>query len=164
MTTPARTPRTRQRAREESIETRKANFLKELERRANVSAACRKANIGRTTAYDWYKADKEFAEAWDAAIETAVDDLEAVVWQRAKDGTLKPVFQGGRKVGQFREYSDQLAITLLKAHRPEKYRERTSTELSGPGGVPLAQGLVQIYIPSNGRDELEEAAEVIESS
>lgn len=104
---------------------------------ANVSAAAKKAGVPRSTAYDWYKADEEFAAAWDDAVEVAVDSLEKEAWRRARDGVLKPVYQKGEKVGQVREYSDQLMVTLLKAHRPEKYRERTQTELIGPGGGDL---------------------------
>lgn len=133
----ARTTRTRQRAREDSTEARKERFLVELARMANVSAAAKKAGVPRSTAYDWYKADPAFAAKWDEAVEVAVDSLEKEAWRRARDGVLKPVYQKGEKVGQVREYSDQLMVTLLKAHKPEKYRERTQTELTGPGGGDL---------------------------
>src|SRR5690606_10953200 len=123
----ARTTRTRQRAREQTVEQRKSRFLAELARMANVSAAAKKAGVPRSTAYDWYKADEAFAAGWDDAVEVAVDSLEKEAWRRARDGVLKPVYQKGEKVGQVREYSDQLMVTLLKAHRPEKYRERTQT-------------------------------------
>lgn len=39
--------------------------------------------------------------------------------------------QGNHKVAAVREYSDTLAIFLLKAHAPEKYRENSKVELSG---------------------------------
>ena len=61
-------------------------------------------------------------------MESAVDDLEAEAWRRAKEGVEKPVFQGGKQVGVIREYSDTLMATLLKAHRPEKYRENFKIE------------------------------------
>ena len=152
MTTTPRTSRTRQRVREAETAKLKQRFLKELARMANVSAAAKKSKLPRSTAYDWYKADEEFATAWDEAVDVAVDGLEEAAWKRAKDGTLKPVYQRGEKVGQVREYSDQLMVTLLKAHRPEKYRDRVSTELSGPGGAPLATA-INVYLPANGRDE-----------
>lgn len=38
---------------------------------------------------------------------------------------------GNHKVAAVREYSDTLAIFLLKAHNPEKYRETSKVELSG---------------------------------
>jgi len=119
---------------------------------ANVSAAAKKAGVPRSTAYDWYKADEEFAAAWDDAVEVAVDSLEKEAWRRARDGVLKPVYQKGEKVGQVREYSDQLMVTLLKAHRPEKYRDRQQLEHTGPGGEPLPAAVVNVYIPDNGRD------------
>lgn len=49
-----------------------------------------------------------------------------------KDENGKPV-----KVDEIRRYSDLLTIFLLKAHRPDKYRETTRQELSGPAGGPI---------------------------
>lgn len=126
-----RTTRTRSRVRDASREEQQARFLKELRRRANVTGAARKAGVGRRTAYDWYDADEAFAAAWDEALEEAVDELEDAAWRRAKDGVLKPVFQKGEKVGQVREYSDQLMTLLLKAHRPERFRERFDVTSDG---------------------------------
>ena len=51
------------------------------------------------------------------------DALEDEAWTRAVDGRSRPIFQGGVCVGYVQIYSDSLLITLLKAHRPEKYRE-----------------------------------------
>jgi hypothetical protein len=39
--------------------------------------------------------------------------------------------QGNHKVAAVRKYSDTLAIFLLKAHDPDKYRENSKVELSG---------------------------------
>ncbi|WP_137924641.1 terminase [Cupriavidus sp. 2SB] len=46
---------------------------------------------------------------------------------------MEPVLdeQGNHKVAAVREYSDTLAIFLLKAHDPDKYRENSKVELSG---------------------------------
>ncbi|WP_156173923.1 terminase [Cupriavidus basilensis] len=46
---------------------------------------------------------------------------------------MEPVLDehGNHKVAAVREYSDTLAIFLLKAHDPEKYRENSKVELSG---------------------------------
>lgn len=38
---------------------------------------------------------------------------------------------GEQKIAAVRKYSDTLAIFLLKAHNPEKYRENSKLELSG---------------------------------
>lgn len=155
-----RTPRTRQRARELTVEERKDRFLEELAKRANVSAAAKKAGVGRSTVYDWYRADEDFAKRWDEAVDVAVDSLEKEAWRRARDGVLKPVYQKGEKVGTVREFSDQLMITLLKAHRPDRYRDRQQLEHTGPGGQPLPPAVAQVnvYIPDNGRDRNEPEA------
>ncbi len=101
-----------------------AAFLSALRRAANVSEAATAAGIGRTTAYEARQRDKPFSDRWDAAIEEACDALEREAWRRAVEGVEEAVFQQGVEVGRVRKYSDSLMIALLKAHRPEKYRER----------------------------------------
>jgi hypothetical protein len=98
-------------------------FIDELARSGNVLLSSRKAGVGRTTVYQARKDDPAFADQWDDAIDEAVDLLEAVARGRAVNGTDKPVYQGGVQVGTIREYSDTLLIFLLKAHRPERFRD-----------------------------------------
>lgn len=69
--------------------------------------------MDRTHAYVHKKENPEFAAAWEEAIQQAVDILEAEAWQRA------------------RKQSDVLMIFLLKAHKPEKYRENVHLHHSG---------------------------------
>ena len=94
-------------------------FLTTLRETCNVSAACRAANIGRRTAYDWRNADAEFSAAWEEAEEEAVDKLEEVARNRAIDS------------------SDRMLEILLKAHRPDKYVERFRNEHTGKNGGPI---------------------------
>jgi hypothetical protein len=61
-------------------------------------------------AYDWQQAD------------AGVDLLEAELHKRAFEGVERPVYYKGEQVGTWRFYSDALAMFLLKAHRPERYR------------------------------------------
>lgn len=44
---------------------------------------------------------------------------------------------GEHRIAAVRKYSDTLAIFLLKAHDPAKYRENTRMELTGADGGPL---------------------------
>jgi hypothetical protein len=103
---------------------RREAFLAALETTANVSRACRMAHLPRQCAYEWRDADEEFAKAWEEALERGTDALEDEAVRRAYQGVLKPVYQGGKKVGTVREYSDTLLIFMLKARRPEKFKER----------------------------------------
>ena len=58
-------------------------------------------------------------------------DDRSAARRRAAEGTLKPVYQGGKLVGEIREFSDTLLIFLLKGKRPEVYRENVKVEHSG---------------------------------
>jgi hypothetical protein len=125
-------------------------FLKALARVPNVAAAARAAGVTRMTAYNRRHADADFAAAWDDALEESTDDLVGEAYRRAREGTLKPVYQGGVQVGEVREFSDTLAIFLLKAHRRHVYGDRLAADLTS-GSIPFQ---TVFYIPANGRDAL----------
>jgi hypothetical protein len=108
-------------------------FLEALALSPNISAAARAAGIDRRTAYNARDAHPDFAALWDDALESATDNLAAEAYRRAYEGCEKPVYQGGEKVGSIREYSDTLAIFLLKCHRREVYGDRQ--EIRHSGGV-----------------------------
>lgn len=124
----ATTKATRQRAREA--------FLTELAQRGNVSAAAAAGGMSRYWYYDQRAADETFAAAWDEALETAIDAMELEARRRAVEGVEKPIIGRVGKdqdgiITYVTEYSDSLMALLLKAHRPEKYRERTDVQHSG---------------------------------
>lgn len=127
----------RKKQRTDTQTPKKAIFIKELAKGGNVTAAARAAGIARCYAYELYNADKNFAAAWDDACKESADVLEAEARRRAVGGVDKPIFQGGVQVGTIREYSDTLLIFLLKGNNPEKFRERSTSEITGPKGSPL---------------------------
>jgi hypothetical protein len=98
-------------------------FLEAIRQTCNVTSACKQVGIGRRTAYNHREQDEDFAAKWADAVEEGADELEAEAWRRAKDGVEKPVFWRGQRIATVREYSDTLLIFLLKAYRPEKFRE-----------------------------------------
>ncbi len=102
----------------------RTQFLEVLARTCNVTHAARTAGISRSRVYDIRKEDAEFAAAWDNAIEEGADALELEARRRALEGVKEPVFYKGEVCGHVLRYSDTLLMFLLKAHRPEKYRER----------------------------------------
>jgi hypothetical protein len=126
-------------------------FLAELAKSPNVSAAARAAGIGRKAAYAYRNADPDFASDWDDALEQSTDSLVGEAYRRAHEGTERPVYYKGAECGTVREYSDSLAVFLLKAHRREVYGDtsKVQAEHTGPGGGPIN---VTIYVPDNGRD------------
>ena len=115
-------------------------FLEHLAKTANVTASAELAAHSRTDAYDARNADPAFSAAWDAAIEKSVDALEQEARRRAHDGLIRKKFDRNGdpiidpETGQQyieREYSDNLMIQLLKAHRPKKYADRQHLALEG---------------------------------
>ena len=135
-------------------ERKQADFLSIFSDCASVSVAARKSKVPRSNIYMWLKEEGMFKELYEAACEEAVGALEDEAVRRAYAGTLKPVFQGGKRVGAIREYSDTLLIVLLKARAPEKYKERTYNEQTGPNGKPIQtqNSTTVFYIPNNKRD------------
>lgn len=115
-------------------------FISHLMESGNVSESSDKAGTSRSKVYK-YKNERdkdgnlmhvEFSQAWDEAIEIAIDALEAEARRRAFKGVEKPVgWYQGVSGGTVREYSDNLLMFLLKAHRPEKYKERSEQTIHG---------------------------------
>lgn len=104
-------------------------FLHELAESGSVTKAAKAADVARQTVYEWREADAAFAAAWDQAIEIATDALEEEARRRAKDGWEEPVFtKDGENCGTIRRYSDRLMEVLLRAHRPQKFREKVTVE------------------------------------
>lgn len=70
-------------------------FLEALRQVPVVARACEAAGIDRPTAYRRRQADKDFAEAWDDALETGVDRAEAEAFRRGMVGFEEPVIHQG---------------------------------------------------------------------
>lgn len=102
---------------------KREKFLDSLAKTGNVSKSAKAIGVSRQAIYSLKKSDTEFSDLWDDALETGLDALEEEARRRAYQGTLKPIYQQGKKVGQVREFSDTLMIFLLKGGRPQKYRE-----------------------------------------
>lgn len=113
-------------------------FLSVLRKAGNVTRACAKAKIERSTAYDHRNSDKRFAQLWEHALEESADILEAEARRRAFEGVTKPVYQGGIRVGYVQEYSDSLMALLLKANNPKKFRENIDVTSGGEKIIPIA--------------------------
>ena len=124
----------------------RARFIAHIAATANVTAACELIGVSRATVYEWRAKDAAFCALWEDAVEMATDALEAEARRRALDGVQEPIVVMGRIAKDddgntlyVRKYSDTLMQLLLRAHRPEKFRERTETKHVGPDG-----GAVQV--------------------
>jgi len=90
---------------------RRALFLKELMRTPVVGTAARRAGLTRKRVLAERDRNAEFREAWDQAVMQSVDDVEQVLVEKALDGDIQAIDR------------------VLKAHRPERYRERHEVAL-----------------------------------
>ena len=115
---------------------KRARFLTALTETGNVRKAAKTIRCSTRTLYTYRHRDPAFAQDWERALAEAMDTvLEPEAMRRAVDGVVKPVYQGGKRVGTVREYSDTLLIFLLKGGKPAKYRERH--EVTGQAGGPM---------------------------
>lgn len=116
-------------------------FVRTLAATGIISRAAARAGWTTSYAYKLRKDDAEFAAAWDNALEYSTDSVEMEARRRAVEGTMKPVYQQGKLVGHVREYSDSLLTTLLKAKRPNEFRENVKAEVEHKGGVLVVPGV-----------------------
>jgi hypothetical protein len=116
---------------------RRQLFLEALATGASITAAARAAGVDRRTPYKWRDGHAAFDEAWVSHLEAGTDALEDEARRRAHDGVKRPIYHAGKRVGFVTEHSDQLMMFILRARRPEKYRERQTIEHSGPDGEPI---------------------------
>lgn len=115
-------------------------FISSLARSGNVTIAAKSAGISRRNAYNERETDPDFEARWKDSLAQAADLLEEEARRRAVTGTLKPIFYKGDKCATVREYSDTLLVLLLKAAKPEKYRDRS--DITSNGETLKAYGLV----------------------
>lgn len=88
--------------------------------------------------------EPQWLELWERSLELFSDNLEMEMHRRAVHGFVKPVFYKGEVVGEVREFSDQLAIALAKATRPEKFRDNLKVDAEVTGGVLVVPGKMTV--------------------
>lgn len=93
-------------------------FIAALRDQGTIFHAAKTAGIARSAVYTRRDRDPEFAQAMREALDDATDILEAEARRRAKDG------------------SDALLVILLKAYRPERFKDRV--EYSGQTRITVA--------------------------
>jgi hypothetical protein len=100
-------------------------FLGHLAESANVRRSSDAAGKSTSAAYALRKRDPAFAQKWADALEQALDLLEAHIIERAGVGVTKDYFYQGESRGLFKEHSNDLAMFMLRARRPEIYGKNT---------------------------------------
>jgi len=127
-------------------------FLTAFRENGCVTRAAEAASITRGNHYRWLGGKHPGYEvAFEEIRHATIDDLELAARRRAIEGTRKykftregtPVLKPGASADDpdpyYYEtvYSDRLLELLLRAHRPERFTQKMSQEISGPEGGPL---------------------------
>ena len=108
----------RRASRQSWTKAKTAMFLATLADTCNVVRAAKSAGVSTNYAYRRRKADAAFRAGWAAAIAEGYAKLELVLLDRALNGKIKVVRgTAGGKDARIREYSDTLALALLKRHQ-----------------------------------------------
>ena len=110
-------------------------FIELLRETGNVTLAAQHVGQSRNQAYHVRRHSEDFAAQWDEALGEGIDLLEAEAWRRAVTGVDKPVFYKGEVVGSITKYSDRLLMFLLRAHRPQVFRDGGKVKHTGATDV-----------------------------
>lgn len=129
-----------------------------------VARAAEIAGVHRMTHCHWRANNEGYRQVYEEITADLADDLEQAARTRAIKGVRQVKFtksgeplrdprkhdpETGLVKDEFKDdpwyyentYSDRLLELLLKAKKPDEFRERQSIEHSGPGGVPMEMEL-----------------------
>lgn len=116
-----------------AVEVRQAKqkslFIEQLKKTPIVQVVCEKVGITRTTYYRWRKADKEFAEAADFALEDGAglinDMAESQLITAVRDGNLSAIMYWLKS--HHRAYANRVELALDNKPREELTPEQAET-------------------------------------
>ena len=92
-------------------------FLEALATCCNVKLAAKMAKVGTSAAYVRRQKNAPFRTAWETALATGYAQLELMMLERALHGIEKIVIARDGTKTVMREYSDRVALALLRMHR-----------------------------------------------
>jgi hypothetical protein len=97
---------------------RQRAFIEKLAETASVRQAAAAVNMSKISCYNLknHPQGGEFAKAWAMALDLGIQNLKDIAFERAVEGRLDPVWQGGKLIGHKRVYSDGLLMFLLRQY------------------------------------------------
>lgn len=93
-------------------------FFASLAATCNVTVSCRAAGIARYTVYVHRRKSAAFRARWAVEVREAYVRLELMMIERMMNGTVKTVVRADGSVERIRDYSDAVALQLLRLHAP----------------------------------------------
>ena len=101
-----------------------------------VKRASELSGVSRFSHYQWMREDIGYRERFQRAHMILADDAAQEVYRRAFRGVETPVIHRGRITGWYKSYSDALAMFMLKALRPNVYRDNAEVPV-GPAAITI---------------------------
>lgn len=114
---------TEQRRRAERTPEQDEVFFRCVSQGFSLSRSAEKAGYTARGVFNWRVRDQAFAAQCDECYEIGTEIMIDEARRRGMAGINKPVFHKGEVCGHIREYSDTLLIFLLKARKPDVFRE-----------------------------------------
>lgn len=114
----------------ENDEASKLLYLRAIPKVFTVSAAIRASGAHMAALARWRREDPDFSAREAEARSEVADQLESEAVRRGMKGVRTPVYQGGLLAGYQTVYSDALLTLMLKASRPDRFRERSEVQVA----------------------------------
>ena len=151
----AERPQLKKRARRDWSKAKANKFLRVLAETCNVSEACRRSGVPMTVAYRRRKMDAGFRAEWMEMIGIGYQRLEAVLLDRAFNGTERVVTRKDGSEERMREYPNQLGLALLRMHRETAIE--ADSEMPAEDIAEIRERIVRKLQRMKRRDEEQEA-------
>ena len=152
---PGKTPQLRKQSANSWSKAKGDEFLRVLGETCNVSEACRQSGLPMTVAYRRRKVDARFRAAWNERIAIGYQRLEAVLLDRAFNGTERIITKRDGGEERVREYPNQIALHLLKMHRETAIED--DSDVPAADVAEIRERLVRKLQRLKKRDEAQEA-------
>ena len=105
-------------------------FVEGLAASCNVKLAAKQAGVSTSQAYVRRNKDASFRAGWDQALSTGYAQLEMMLLERALHGVEKTIIARDGTKTVMREYSDRVALALLRMHRDNAaYADETGQDV-----------------------------------
>ena len=102
---------------------RQRDFIEALAACGVVAEAAARVGMSARSAYKLRARPgaRSFREAWEVAVDSAMERLADAVFARALHGVSRPIFYQGEQVGERRHYDERLAMFLLSRRAPDRF-------------------------------------------
>ena len=127
-----------------------------------TTLACRMIGVSTQTLARHRQQNPVFDADCQAIQDEALDRQEAALHVSGSIGDIRPVYQGGEHVGDYRVKSEKAALAILSAKRPGTWRPDGTAQVAIGITMPPAQAIADAMARLTNETAPNETAQVIE--